>query len=307
MSRIRGPVVPWNARRPLYMRLRGFRRRRAARIIQRRWRARRAYNGDLRVRGVIRPGGGKRRAFRRMEPKSKEFMLWDLNEVWDPNTTPPTTNINQQISWDQLIYYNVQQLVLNRSSSSATDFNRPERAYVDISAVKIQMNVKNVQNEVCILHTALLSPKYENALSAAETASYFFADNTRRAEEYQALNFASSTLTSNCAWKNLTPINSKRWTIFSHKKYILNTVSATGAGTNASLYLSSKRGNQHYGILKEYIPLCRRFYRQNSNLTSGYIPLVYVYWFSPVDVQESATAITKYCVVTPMISVFMKP
>ena len=251
-------------------------RRVAARRIQR-WARANAGRAKRRSSAIARPMSSKR--FKGMEPRLV------LNQ---------TAIEYESLPWNSLKFLDMLQIVGDRSAAGGSQYNFSRRGYVDINGIKLEFHIENLYASACLFNYAILCPKYQSALTTADINANFF-QQAAEGGSFNASDFDDTRYDASVQWKNIAAINSQRFFIYTRKKLILPINTALGGGVCTRPELSHRTGYISYGMHRQYIPIKRRFYRNDGAAAgTGEIPLLLVYWISPLaqatDVEAAAAS-----------------
>jgi len=248
-------------------------RRVAARRIQR-WARANAGRAKRRSSAIARPMSAKR--FRRMEPRLV------LNQ---------TAIEYESLPWDSLKHMDLLQIIGDRSAAGGSQYNFSRRGYVDVNGIKLEFHLENLWSSACIFNYAILCPKYQTAITTADINANFF-QQAAEGGSFNASDFDDTRYDASVQWKNIAAINSQRFFIYKRKKLILPLASALGGGVRTRIELGSSTGSVSFGMHRQYIPIKRRFYRNDGAAAgTGEIPLLLVYWISPLAQATDAEAV----------------
>lgn len=242
-----------------------LRARRASRIIGGAYRAYRATKMFRRIKRRVAQYGGNAFKRRRIGARSR---------IADPvgkSTAKRNQNVTDTLrNWTTNTQYTED--LTNLGQTTTNEINYRQRGIVNIRGFKLCMSVKNNGNTPIYLNVAVLGSKANPGIINQE---FFRSNDNERAVNYNDVNLTD--LDRHCR-----AINTDRWLIFWHRRFMLGCVDQVGGDYN------DKR--QSYMKLEKYVKIGRQF--RYSEGTTDSIPengeCKLVYWFGTFNGTGSA-------------------
>lgn len=157
---------------------------------------------------------------------------------------------------------------------TSNQINNRQRGIINCRGISLYMNIRNNQEDAMYCNVAVIVPKYNQSLGAANTVDFFRGNGSSRGE-----NFGTGL---SGLEMHMLPINKDQFHILYHRRLTL----APRGPVAADFSIGNSMSNYH--TIKKYIKVNRQLRYEGNNIVSGRIQLVY--WFSDFDAVPTSAA-----------------
>ena len=164
---------------------------------------------------------------------------------------------------------------------SGNEINRRQRAICNVRGISLMMNFRNNFEDALYVNVAVIVPRFNQSLSAADPVDFFRGNGPERGVNF---NLGLTGLEMH----NLA-INSDKWNVLFHRRFTLGPKGPVSPDFSVGNNLTS------YRTFKKYIKINRQIRFEGNVPVMGRIQLVY--WFSDFDDAVNNPAETNACTV----------
>jgi len=189
-----------------------------------------------------------------------------------------TTSLNDEFALTSTITYDTDSLYVADISQLAAGVNRNERLrdVIMCHGINIDLTCLNITtNDNLVLHYAVVAPKNSNAVSSSD---FFRGYNEDRGRDFTANTLSGMDFLCN-------PINTDKFTVFTHRKVALHAVNGASGGT---AFEDSTISSMQYR--KTWISLKRQLRYGDANECET--PLILLWYCSYPQKAKTAGPIT---------------
>lgn len=154
--------------------------------------------------------------------------------------------------------------LVNIPLGANNEINTRQRSIVNVRGIKLYMNFLNQTNDVLYCNVAVIVPRFNQSLAAADPVDFFRGNGTERGTDF-------STALTGLEFHKL-PINGDKYHVLMHHRFQLASRGDLGA-----VSFSINNGPTSYRTLSKYIKINRQIRFEGNTPVMGRVQLVY--WF----------------------------
>jgi len=163
--------------------------------------------------------------------------------------------------------------LVNIPLGTDNEINNRQRAIVNVRGIKLFMNVLNQTNDVVYCNVAVIVPRFNQTLAAADPVDFFRGNGPQRGIDF------SPALTGLEFHKH--PINADKYHVLMHRRFSL-----APRGDLGPIVFSINNSMSSYRTISQYIKINRQIRFEGNTPVMGRVQLVY--WFD--DFNRNAGA-----------------